>query len=102
MNDPRILYPLFALAGWTVIVLSLIPLVRVRAGLRKEIVVDDFKFGESASVPPHVSIPNRNLKRRAQTLEQQLRRLGRKYDDQSGQPWRCCDGVWNDLTDGPQ
>lgn len=34
MNDPRILYPLFALAGWTVIVLSLIPLVRVRAGLR--------------------------------------------------------------------
>ena len=72
-----ILYPLFALAGWTVIVLSLIPLVRVRAGLRKEIVVVDLKFGESASVPPHVSIPNRNLKRRAQTLEQQLRRLGR-------------------------
>jgi hypothetical protein len=34
--------------------------VRVRAGLRREIVPDDFKYGESASVPSYVSIPNRN------------------------------------------
>jgi hypothetical protein len=61
MRDPAILYPIFALACWTAIVLSLIPLVRVRAGFRKEIVVEDFKYGESSSVPPHVSIPNRNL-----------------------------------------
>lgn len=61
MRDPGILYPVFALACWTAFVLSLIPLVRVRAGRRREIVVDDFKYGESSSVPPHVSIPNRNL-----------------------------------------
>ncbi len=40
--------------------LLLIPLARVRAGFRREVKVDDFKFGESASVPSHVSIPNRN------------------------------------------
>ena len=28
---------------------------------RREIVVDDFKYGESAAVPPAVSIPNRNF-----------------------------------------
>jgi hypothetical protein len=61
IRDLGILYPMFALACWTLIVLLLIPIVRVRAGRRKEIVVDDFKYGESPSVPSHVSIPNRNL-----------------------------------------
>jgi hypothetical protein len=51
---------MFALAAWTLTVLLLIPLVRVRSALRREIVPDDFKFGESASVPSYVSIPNRN------------------------------------------
>jgi hypothetical protein len=60
MLDPAILYPVFALASWTGLVLQLIPFVRVRAGLRREIRTDDFKFGESAAVPPAVSIPNRN------------------------------------------
>lgn len=54
------LYPMLALAAWTFLVLMLIPVVRVRAGRRKQIVPDDFKFGESPSVPPYVSIPNRN------------------------------------------
>jgi hypothetical protein len=56
----EILYPMFALAAWTVGVLLLIPMVRMRSALRREIVIDDFKFGESASVPSYVSIPNRN------------------------------------------
>lgn len=60
MNNPLILYPMFALASWTGLVLMLIPVVRVRAGRHRQIVVNDFKFGESPSVPPHVSIPNRN------------------------------------------
>lgn len=60
MRNPAILYPLFALAAWTFIVLALIPVARVRAGRRREIVTDDFKFGESPRVPGHVSIPNRN------------------------------------------
>ena len=60
MRDPAILYPVFALAAWTGLVLLLIPLTRIRAGRRGEIVAADFKFGESAKVPPAVSIPNRN------------------------------------------
>lgn len=60
MQNLVILYPLFALAGWTFLVLLLIPFYRVRAGLRHEIKSDDFKYGESPTVPPYVSVPNRN------------------------------------------
>jgi len=60
MRNPAILYPMFALAAWTLFVLLLIPLVRSRAALRREIVVDDFRYGESPNVPGTVSIPNRN------------------------------------------
>jgi hypothetical protein len=60
LQNPAILYPVFALAAWTFLVLLLIPFYRVRAGLRREIKSDDFKYGESATVPPYVSIPNRN------------------------------------------
>lgn len=54
------LIPVFVLTFWTVCVLLLIPIFRIRAGLRREIKPDDFKYGESASVPPRVSLPNRN------------------------------------------
>lgn len=54
------LYPMFALAAWTIVVLMLVPLRRVRSALRREVGVDDFKYGESAAVPGSVSIPNRN------------------------------------------
>lgn len=60
MQNPAILYPVFALAAWTSLVLLLIPFYRVRAGRRGEIVTKDFRYGESASVPSYVSIPNRN------------------------------------------
>ena len=60
MTHTAILAPMFALACWTSLVLLLIPIARIRAGRRREIVPDDFKFGESASVPSKVSIPNRN------------------------------------------
>jgi hypothetical protein len=60
VRNPAVLYPMFALACWTLVVLLLIPLVRVRSALKREIRVDDFKLGESAAVPPYVSIPNRN------------------------------------------
>ena len=60
MPHHAILQPVFALALWTFCVLGLIPIARVRAGRRREIVPDDFKYGESARVPPHVSLPNRN------------------------------------------
>ena len=60
MKTLAIFYPVLVLAGWTFIVLTVIPLVRVRSGFRREISADDFKFGESPAVPKYVTIPNRN------------------------------------------
>lgn len=60
MKGVALLIPVFALASWTLVVLLLVPLVRVRSALRREVVADDFRFGESGTVPPYVRIPNRN------------------------------------------
>ena len=60
MHHLDILWPVFALAAWTLLVLLLIPFVRVRSVRRREIGSNDFKYGESQAVPPNVSIPNRN------------------------------------------
>lgn len=60
MNQIAILYPVIAMAALTFVVLLLIPYQRFRAVIRKQVVPDDFKFGESGSVPPAVCIPNRN------------------------------------------
>jgi hypothetical protein len=60
MKNIDILYPSFALAAWTFLVLLTIPFVRVRSVRRREIGPSDFKYGESPAVPPGVSIPNRN------------------------------------------
>ncbi len=59
--DQRLIFtPMGSLAFLTFGVLTLIPIRRFRAGAAGQIVRDDFKFGESANVPGHVSIPNRN------------------------------------------
>jgi hypothetical protein len=60
MRNPAIHYPLFALAAWTLLVLWLIPIARVRSVRQREIAAHDFEFGESAKVPGRVSLPNRN------------------------------------------
>lgn len=60
MNQIAILYPVIAMAALTFIVLLLIPYQRFKAVIRKQVVADDFKFGESETVPPAVCIPNRN------------------------------------------
>jgi len=60
MHESTIFYPMFVLASWTGLVLLLVPLVRILSARRGEIVADDFKFGESSTVPPRVSVPNRN------------------------------------------
>ena len=61
MNQAAILNPVIALAMLTFAVLLLIPYQRFKATFfLKQVVVDDFKFGESKNVPPGVSIPNRN------------------------------------------
>ena len=50
MRNPALLYPMFALAAWTFFVLVLIPIARTRSARRREIVIDDFKYGESPAV----------------------------------------------------
>src|SRR5215471_7546838 len=60
MDPARIFFPMIALAGLTFSVLMLIPIARLRAVRSGVLQADDFKFGESSRVPPHVSIPNRN------------------------------------------
>jgi hypothetical protein len=61
LDRTGILFPMVALATLTFAVLLLIPLRRFRAGIAGQIVYDDFKYGESARVPPEVGIPNRNM-----------------------------------------
>lgn len=54
------LYPLFALAVWTFLILLLVAVRRLGAGFAGRVHVSDFRFGESTKVPPDVSLPNRN------------------------------------------
>src|SRR3569623_711227 len=49
-----------ALALLTFLVLLLIPIRRFRAAFAGQVGAGDFRYGESARVPGHVSIPNRN------------------------------------------
>ncbi len=59
MSDKAIFLPAAALALWTLLVLLLVPIRRFRAGALKQVTPDDFRLGESARVPPEVTIPNR-------------------------------------------
>lgn len=61
MNPVEIFYPVTALALWTLAVLLLIPYKRFRAAFAKQVTAADFRYGESASVPVDVSLPNRNM-----------------------------------------
>ena len=54
------LYPVFALAGWTILVLLWVGIKRVSAAFQGRIKPEDFAYGESGNVPPDVSLPNRN------------------------------------------
>ena len=56
MRDAAILVPVFALAAWTGLILLLIAARRLTAGLSPR----EFSLGESARVPPPVTLPNRN------------------------------------------
>jgi hypothetical protein len=60
LTQELIFAPMGALALLTFLVLGFIPARRFRAAFAGEVKADDFKYGESAAVPGHVSIPNRN------------------------------------------
>jgi hypothetical protein len=61
MNQAAVFIPMGVLAFVTQGVLLLIPFRRFRAGAAGQVTADDFKLGESANVPAHVSIPNRAM-----------------------------------------
>ena len=61
LDRMSILFPVVALATLTFAVLLLIPLRRFRAGAAGRVAFDDFRYGESARVPPDVALPNRNM-----------------------------------------
>lgn len=51
------LYPMLALVGWTMAMLTLVGQRRLASRLHPR----EFAVGESAQVPPSVSLPNRNF-----------------------------------------
>jgi hypothetical protein len=60
MPDASILAPVFALAGWTGLVLLSIAFQRLRAGFAGTVSPREYALGESDKVPAQVSLPNRN------------------------------------------
>ncbi|MGL4395611.1 MAG: MAPEG family protein [Hyphomicrobium sp.] len=56
----EIVLPMGVLALWTLIVLLLIPITRIRAARAGRVHVKDFRYGESPNVPGDVSLPNRD------------------------------------------
>ncbi|KAF0811180.1 membrane-associated protein in eicosanoid and glutathione metabolism (mapeg) [Alcanivorax sp. S71-1-4] len=60
MEGFQMLQPASVLAIFTLTVLLLVPIKRVRALFAGRVAESDFKYGESDRVPPEVCIPNRN------------------------------------------
>jgi hypothetical protein len=56
----HIFQPVTVLVFWTMLVLLQIPIQRFHAAFKGQVGPADFRYGESARVPPQVSIPNRN------------------------------------------
>lgn len=59
MKQALIFVPMAVLALWTLTVLGLVPIARLRAGRARRIEAADFRYGESAQVPDDVRVPNR-------------------------------------------
>lgn len=58
--NAALLWPVFALAGWTGGVLILVGVRRIRAGLAEGISPREYALGESSRVPARVTLANRN------------------------------------------
>lgn len=59
MQPTTIFLPALLLMFWTLTVLLLVPIRRVKAVMQKRITPHDFSHGESSRVPPDVALPNR-------------------------------------------
>lgn len=55
-----LVWPVFALAGWTFCMLLCVAFRRVTAGLQGHVHPREYTLGESPRVPAAVSLPNRN------------------------------------------
>ncbi|PCJ15860.1 MAG: hypothetical protein COB04_12415 [Gammaproteobacteria bacterium] len=60
MNHALVLLPALAIAGWTLLILLLIPYRRFMSVNRGEVRVNDFALGETDQVPAYVVQANRN------------------------------------------
>lgn len=54
-------WPMFTLVCWTLIILLRIAFKRLLPIARGQLSTEDFRLGESAKVPEHVQLANRNL-----------------------------------------
>lgn len=59
MKATAIFLPALLLMFWTLTVLLVVPVRRVKAVMNKRVTPRDFSHGESAQVPPDVALPNR-------------------------------------------
>lgn len=59
MQPTDIFLPALLLMFWTLTVLLVVPVRRVKAVMQRRITPQDFSHGESARVPPDVALPNR-------------------------------------------
>lgn len=59
MKTTAIFLPALLLMFWTLTVLLVVPVRRVKAVMNKRVTPQDFSHGESAKVPPDVALPNR-------------------------------------------
>lgn len=59
MKPTVIFLPAMVLMLWTLTVLLLVPIRRVKAVMQGRLTAQDFSHGESAQVPPDVALPNR-------------------------------------------
>ncbi|MFW1676189.1 MAPEG family protein [Pontibacter sp. JAM-7] len=59
--ESSIFLPIMTLAGWTLLVLMVIPFRRFKAGFAGEVRTGDFILGESPHVPGWVQLANRNF-----------------------------------------
>ena len=55
----QIFAPMIALAALTFAVMLSLPAVRFRAATRGQVTAEDFRYGESARVPPEAAVVNR-------------------------------------------
>lgn len=59
MQPTAIFLPALLLMFWTLTVLLVVPIRRVKAVMHKRLTPQDFSHGESPKVPPDVALPNR-------------------------------------------